>query len=183
VEPRNYKADVDTYLQQCRILHFAGHGYTHPSDPSISSLILEDGESEPLTVSSLFEWNLRKSSPFLAYLSACGTGRIQDEKFIDEGIHLSGFQLAGFRHVIGTLWDVIDETCVDMAKVAYEGIGHGTMTDESVCWGLHHARRALRDRWLKIPVHMRGRRGVRDIQPEGGETGSLDWVPYEHFGV
>ncbi|KUL81328.1 hypothetical protein ZTR_10034 [Talaromyces verruculosus] len=185
VEPRRHKADVDSLLPQCKIFHFAGHGYTHPSDPSMSYLVLADGERHPLTVSSLFELNLRKSSPFLAYLSACGTGRVRDEKFLDESIHLiSGCQLAGFRHVIGTLWDVIDETCVDMAKMTYEAIRDGNMTDESVCRGLHNASRVFRDRWLKIPVQMRGRGGGgRDIQPEGGETGSSDWVPYVHFGV
>ncbi|KUL81895.1 hypothetical protein ZTR_09527 [Talaromyces verruculosus] len=185
VEPPQYKADVESYLAQCKIFHFAGHGYTHPSDPSMSSLVLKDGESYPLTVDSLFELNLRKSSPFLAYLSACGTGLIRDEKFMDESIHLiSGCQLAGFRHVIGTLWEVIDETCVEMARMTYEGITDGHMTDESVCRGLHNASKALRDRWLKIPVQMRGRRGGgRDIQPEGGEISSLDWVPYVHFGV
>ncbi|KUL82059.1 hypothetical protein ZTR_10675 [Talaromyces verruculosus] len=185
VEPSRYKTEVESHLPQCKIFHFAGHGYAHPSDPSFSSLVLEDGKDHPLTVGSLFELNLRKSSPFLAYLSACGTGRVRDEKFMDESIHLiSGCQLAGFRHVIGTLWDVIDETCVDMARMTYEGIRDGNMTDESVCRGLHNASRALRDRWLELPVQMRGRRrGGRDMQPEGGETGSLDWVPYVHFGV
>lgn len=52
----------------------------------MSSLVLEDGENHLLTVGSLFELNLQKSSPFLAYLSACGTGRIRDENFIDESI-------------------------------------------------------------------------------------------------
>lgn len=104
---------------------------------------------------------------------------------MDESIHLiSGCQLAAFRHVIGTLCDVIDKTCVDMAQLTYMRISDGNMTDESVCRGLHNARRALRDRWLKIPVQMRGRRGGgSDMQPEGGETGSLDWVLYVHFGV
>ena len=95
----------------------------------MSSLVLNDGESHPSTVGSLFELNLRKSSPFLGYLSA---GRIRDEKFIDESIHfINGCQLAGFRHVIGTLWDMIDEICVDMAKMIYEAMRDGNVTDES----------------------------------------------------
>ncbi|KAK9311150.1 CHAT domain-containing protein [Lipomyces starkeyi] len=185
VEPSRYKAEVESHLPRCKIFHFAGHGYTHPSDPSMSSLVLEDGEDHPLTVGGLFELNLRKSSPFLAYLSACGTGRVRDERFMDESIHLiSGCQLAGFRHVVGTLWNVIDETCVDMARMTYEEMRDSNMTDDSVCRGLHKASRVLRNRWLKMPVQTRIRGGRdRDIQPEGGETGSLDWVPYVHFGV
>lgn len=79
---------------------------------------------------------------------------------MDESIHLTGgCQLDGFRHVIGTLWNVIDEACVNMAQIVYEGMSAGGMTDESVCRGLHDASRAPRDRWLKIPVKTRGRGG------------------------
>lgn len=75
--------------------------------------------------------NLQEWPPFLAYLSACGTGEIKDQKFFDENIHLiSACQLAGFRHVIGTLWEVDDETCVHMARMTYEGIEDGSATDE-----------------------------------------------------
>ena len=90
--------------------------------------------------------NLRSHSPFLAYLSACGTGQITKESFVDENIHLiRAYQLAGFRHVIGTLWEVDDQICVDMARIIYREIGDGSMTDESVCLGLHKASRKLRD--------------------------------------
>ncbi|KAL4981558.1 hypothetical protein BDW68DRAFT_183374 [Aspergillus falconensis] len=69
------------------------------------------------TVTSLLETNICEHSPFLAYLSARGTGQIKDERFIDESIHLiRAFQLAGFRHVIGTLWNVNAETCMYMAR-------------------------------------------------------------------
>lgn len=78
----------------------------------------------PLTVESLLETNLSSTSPFLAYLSARGTGPILDDSFIDANIHLANaFQWAGFRHVVGTLWSVDDRLCVDVAKVAYEFFG------------------------------------------------------------
>ncbi|KAH6879831.1 hypothetical protein B0T10DRAFT_366784, partial [Thelonectria olida] len=85
--------------------------------------------------------------PFLASLSTCGTGRVKDKRFPDESVHLvNASQLAGFRHVIGTAWDV-DELCVDMARITYEGIRDGGMTNESVCRALHKATRRFRDRW------------------------------------
>lgn len=69
--------------------------------------------------------------------------------FSDESIHLIGAcQVAGFRHVIGTLWQVNDKLCVDMARTFYGGMRDGGMTDESVCLGLHKATIALRDRQL-----------------------------------
>ncbi|KAL4743374.1 CHAT domain-containing protein [Aspergillus similis] len=149
IRPREYKQNIMSCLPQSKIFHFAGHGYTDRSDPSKSHLLLMDGKDSPFTVANLLEMNLRKHSPFLAYLSACGTGRIGDDRFVDESIHLiSAFQLAGFRHVIGTLWEVNDEICVDISKITYETMASGNMTHEAVCRGLHHAIRELRDRSL-----------------------------------
>ena len=113
VQPERLKKDVMSHLLGCDLLHFAGHGHTDTLNPSKSSLLLEDWESDPLSVVDLLEMNLRKHNPFLAYLSACGTGEMRDESLVDESIHLiSACQLAGFRHVIGTLWEVNDESCV-----------------------------------------------------------------------
>jgi CHAT domain-containing protein len=124
------------HLPNFKIFYFAGHGHTDNFDLSQSSLLLQDWKSNRLTVATLLEMNLRERSPFLAYLSACGTGQFKDKKFVDESIHLiSACQLAGFHLVIGTLWEVNDELCVDMARITYEGMRYGGMTDESVCRG------------------------------------------------
>lgn len=206
MEPGTHKHDITAHLPQCKVFHFAGHGHTDGHDPLRSLLFLEDGKENPLTVANLLEMNLREHSPFLAYLSACGTGRIKDKRFVDESIHLiSACQLAGFRHVIGTLWEVNDELCVDMARITYEGMRDGSMTDESVCQGLHNATRQLRDRWLNMPTNSAAKvefpledetcggsagdgdrrhdRLPRDIMCDDDETKPLHWVPYVHFGV
>jgi tetratricopeptide (TPR) repeat protein len=146
IKPGPPPQEVGQLLLQCKFFHFADHGHTD-SDPSKSHFVLEKGQ--PLSIGTLLGMNLRARPPFLAYLSACGTGRLKDERLLDENIHLiSACQLAGFRHVIGTLWEVNDELCVDMARITYEGMIDGGMTDDSVCWGLHKAIRELRDRWL-----------------------------------
>ncbi|KAH8722555.1 hypothetical protein GQ44DRAFT_353570 [Phaeosphaeriaceae sp. PMI808] len=73
---------------------------------------------------------------------------MKDEKLLDESIHLiNACQLAGFRHVVGTLWEVNNESCVDMARLTYEAMKDGGMTDSSVCLGLHRATRKLQDHW------------------------------------
>jgi tetratricopeptide (TPR) repeat protein len=150
VEPGRRRQDVISQLPSCKIFHFAGHGHTDTTDPSQSHLLLDDWRSAPLTVATLLETNLREGSPFLAYLSACGTGQVKDDKSVDESIHLiSACQLAGFRHVIGTLWEVNDESCVDVARITYGEIWNGDMTDASVCRGLHKAIRELRQCWLE----------------------------------
>lgn len=135
IEPEALKEDVVSHLRKCKILHSAGHGYSHTADPSKSQLYLKDWQTKPLTAASLFELNLHREGPFLAYLSACGTGQIKSEKLSDEDIHLiSACQLVGFRHVIVTLWEVNDQSCVDMAAIIYEEIFRGDISDESVPW-------------------------------------------------
>ncbi|QKD48592.2 uncharacterized protein FOBCDRAFT_236235 [Fusarium oxysporum Fo47] len=128
-----------------------GHARTDSEDPIGSYLCLDKEREKCLTVLDLLDINLQSHSPFLAYLSACGTGRIDHNDLADEGIHLiNGFHTAGFRHVIGTLWEVKDEICVDMARITYEGMMQNGMTDEAVSRGLHKASRELRDRWLTM---------------------------------
>ncbi|KAI1052963.1 hypothetical protein LB506_009944 [Fusarium annulatum] len=163
VEPERRKAALIDQLRECKFFHFAGHGCTDPQDPLRSYLCLEDVVTNPLRVGGLLDLNLKDQPPFLAYLSACGTGRIQQEQFMDESVHLiSAFQLAGFQHVIGTLWEVNDKVCVDIAKVVYEGIKDGRMSDHSVAWGLHAASRRLRDSWLEKMNQEGHSRGMRD---------------------
>jgi hypothetical protein len=163
IKPGRRKRDVTSHLRQCKIFHFAGHGCTDNDDPSKSHLLLEDWKNDPLMVATLLEMNIRECSPFLAYLSACRTGQIKDEKFVNESIHLiSAFQLAGFRHVIGTLWEVNDQLCLDMARITYKVMRDGGMTDKSVCRGLHNTTRELRDRWLNMPA--KARRGSKLVR-------------------
>ncbi|QGI70367.1 hypothetical protein CEK26_002700 [Fusarium fujikuroi] len=148
--PTRTKEEVIRYLPDCKIFHFAGHGLAHTEDPSKSCLLLEDWKENSLKVSDLLDMNLRQRSPFLAYLSACGTGQIKDETSFDENINLiSAFQIAGFRHVIGTLWNVQDDISVEMAQMTYQELLDSDISDESICRGLHRATRELRRRWIE----------------------------------
>jgi tetratricopeptide (TPR) repeat protein len=181
VEPQRLKRDVLASLRSCKIFHFAGHGQSNPSEPSQSCLLLEDWKYNPLTVGDLRDHRLQDNSPFLGYLSACSTSANEADRLIDEGIHLvSACQLAGFRHVVGTLWEVSDRYCVDVAKNLYETLRDEGMTDVAVCRGLHRAITVLRDRDNET------RAEGRDAKLLGGrkEQGKpLYWVPYTHFGV
>jgi CHAT domain-containing protein len=203
VEPNPIKEDVVSELPQCKIFHFAGHGSTMGPDPSKSTLLLQDWEKDPLTVSTLLDMDIQQYAPFLAYLSACGTGQVTHEKFLDESIHLiSAFQVAGFRHVVGTLWEVGDDISVSIARITYESIQRGELADESVCEGLHRAVLELRERWFEeqsrtsgrkrkaiSPVGDEGDRDPRDIlvveddEDEDTIVNLPQWVPYVHYGV
>ncbi|KAK6533638.1 hypothetical protein TWF694_002573 [Orbilia ellipsospora] len=174
--------EVLSALSTCNIFHFAGHGSFNPSDPSQSSLLLNDWQTCPLTVSKLWERRSQQNTPFLAYLSACSTGT-SDGKYVEEGINLTNaYQLAGFRHVVGTLWEVNDETCVDVAERFYELVLRDGLEDSNVALALHEAVRALRNDSVES-TSLRGGIDARNGKVISGKRSNLHWIPYVHFGV
>ncbi|KAI1327069.1 hypothetical protein F5Y16DRAFT_410580 [Xylariaceae sp. FL0255] len=164
VEPPPRRSRVMESLQRCTIFHFAGHSNADILDPLQSYLVLEDWSTRRFTVDDLLRLKFGENPPFLAYLSACGTAQVYDETYHDEGMHLANaFQLAGFRHVIGSLWEVRDMACADMARITYESIRADNATDQSVSRGLHKATRMLRDDWARdiiLTGEERSRTGV-----------------------
>ncbi|MCX4791748.1 MULTISPECIES: CHAT domain-containing protein [unclassified Streptomyces] len=134
------------HLPHCPIAHFACHGASHPTDPSQSLLLLHDHQSDPLTVASLAPVRLDHAQ--LAYLSACRTAAIDTANLADEAIHLtSAFQLAGFPHVVGTLWEIDDQIAVTVADTFYTHLRtpDGTIDTSRAARALHQAVRGVRD--------------------------------------
>jgi tetratricopeptide (TPR) repeat protein len=143
---RPTKAAVLGHLPHCPIAHFACHGDSHPTDPSQSRLLLHDHESDPLTVASLIPVRLDHAQ--LAYLSACRTAAIDIANLADEAIHLtSAFQLAGFPHVVGTLWEIDDQIAVTVADAFYTHLRNpdGSFDTSRAAQALHKAVRSVRD--------------------------------------
>ncbi|RYP34795.1 hypothetical protein DL768_011034 [Monosporascus sp. mg162] len=98
--------------------------------------------------------------------------------------------LAGFRHVIGTLWSVDDRLCVDMARITYGVLRDEGISDGAVSAGLHRATRELRNQWVQDVdatgrEESQGSRSARDVELCGStETRRPPhWIPYVHFGV
>ncbi|KAF3314448.1 hypothetical protein TWF173_004791 [Orbilia oligospora] len=194
-------------LKSCSIFHFAGHGESNPSDPSKSSLLVSDWQENPLTVDDLIESDFRQQSPLLAYLSACSTSNNSAEKLQDEAIHLvTACQLAGFKHVVGSLWEVSDKYCVVAAEEIYKMIiEDGAINGDKTALGVHKATRRLREitrgRGEDSPTNPplteglsneeSGARGPRSARPAGyqnridtnSELGNpLIWAAYIHVG-
>lgn len=191
--PAPKREEILAHLRTSKIFHFASHGHSNPTEPSESCLVLGKDEV-PITVADLRDCRLQESSPFLAYLSACSTKVNQAERLVDEEIHLvSACQLAGFRHVVGTLWEVSDEHCVDVARVLYETLRDKGMTDTAVCWGLHRAIKILRDRNIataRIEEAITDGDGDELRQSDWGISsnalqlsGPLLWAAYIHAGL
>ncbi|KEY63854.1 hypothetical protein S7711_10027 [Stachybotrys chartarum IBT 7711] len=200
------RADILSAIHDCKIFHFAGHGETDVSHPLNSAILLD--KAEVFTVGDLLEINLHKTKPFLAYLSACGTGQTRHSDLSDENLHLiAACQIAGFRHVIGTLWEVNDKLCVEMATGTYGYMKQYGMNDDAVSGGLHHTCRSLRSRWVVNSAERKAAMSGRETQKSwnesnikeescsGGDSSRvgrdvtscddlpLSWVPYVHYGM
>jgi CHAT domain-containing protein len=86
----------------------------------------------------------------LAFLSACSTAR-PDDRLADEAIHLaSAFQLAGYRHVVGTLWPISDSHAVRLADDFYAELASAGSVAIAAS-ALHTVTRRLRDRRHQTP--------------------------------
>jgi tetratricopeptide (TPR) repeat protein len=129
--------------------HFACHAVSAADGSADGHLVLQD----QLTVSDIAR--LRLDDAALAYLSACDTG-VPREDLDDEALHVAGaFHIAGFRHVIGTLWSIKDSLAAEVAVGFYARLD----TVDDAATALHETVRELR------AVH-----------------GPGAWAPYIHFG-
>jgi CHAT domain-containing protein len=156
-------------LKSCCIAHFACHGFTDHSDPSNSGLILqrqEGGRTEQdrLTAQRVSELDLKNVQ--VAYLSACSTAENKVARLWDEVIHVvSGFQVAGFPHVVGCLWPSVDRVCVGVASGFYSSLLQKGATGgggREVASALREAVMAARATDMAMP---------------------LVWAPFVHYGA
>lgn len=144
------KAIMIAQLRDAGLLHFAGHGFSNPFSPLRSALLLRDWKKAPLTVTDLIDEFRRHDRPrLLAYLSACSSGSSRATGLADEGLHLMiACQLVGFQHVVGSLWEVSDSHCVEVADRFYAALvadGGLLASGEAVARRLRGAVRAMRD--------------------------------------
>lgn len=139
-------ATVIDAIRRHRRLHVAGHAIADLLDPARSRLLVtRDGE---LTAAGI--GHLRLPGAQLAYLSACGTAR-PGTILADEIVHLaSTLHVAGFRHVIGTLWPVADRVALRMARIVYEDLARHD-DPARLAPTVRAATRALRDRYPDHP--------------------------------
>jgi tetratricopeptide (TPR) repeat protein len=154
VDERATRAAVLTALHDASWVHFACHAVEDPLHAAGTGLVLAD---QVLSIQELIAE--RGIGGELAYLSACSTSR--SSRNPDELIHLaSAFQLAGYRHVVGTLWPVADDITARVAHQFYESM-ESVPTADSAATVLNDV---LRD--------------LRQHEPERSDL----WSPFVHVG-
>lgn len=148
-------------------IHFACHAVSDSNNPSNSHLLLlnddDSGAVDRLTVGAVSNVNIKNAQ--LAYLSACCTADNASLVLADESIYIaSGFQLAGFSHVLATLWESNDVACRQVSGDFYRQLfdGRGNGGHRKVSAAFHHAVMRLRDQ--------------NPSQP-------LKWAPFIHTGA
>ncbi|KAJ7898373.1 TPR-like protein [Mycena leptocephala] len=166
--------DALIHLRQSSVVHFACHGTQDLAHPLESGLILSDGR---LKVSELMHKqegeNQENYKPHisLAFLSACETAK-GDRETPDEAMHLAATLLfAGFRTVVGTMWDMQDEDGPRIANKFYEFLFKGCDPDSKppIVPDLIKSADAL---------HY----AVTNLRKEPGVTFKR-WVPFVHYGL
>lgn len=124
-------------LPDHRWTHFACHAVSTADGAEAGQLMLHDHARDPLTVTDLAR--LRLPDAELAYLSACETG-VSREDLADEALHIAGAcHMAGFRHVVGTLWAVRDDVAARVAADFYAALA----ATDAVATGGDAARAAV----------------------------------------
>lgn len=159
--------DVLEHLGSFNAVHFACHGVSNAKTSSHSHLLLlkDSGErADRLTVQDVSQNNNKLSQ--LAYLSASSTAQNSVLTLVDETIHIaSGFQLAGFSHVLATLWPTESEVCKEVAIEFYRSLFNGQDKDaghRKVGMAFHEAVKRARDKNPLLPSK---------------------WAPFVHMGA
>ncbi|MBB4985865.1 MULTISPECIES: CHAT domain-containing protein [Streptomyces] len=137
--------------------HFACHGWLDMTAPAGAGLCLRDRDLSLLDLA-----DLRLDRADLAFLSACHT-RLGAGELPDEAVHTAAaLRIAGFRHVVATLWSINDGAAPEVAAAFYR---HLSGPDGPASTG---AARALH-------------RAVAELRAKD-PTDPTVWVPFVHDG-
>ena len=143
-------------LAEAPSVHLISHAVHDPVNPSLGYVELGDQDLRLTRIS-----RLRPPHAWLAYLSACDTAR-PGPTLPDESLHIaSAFHIAGYPHVVATVWPAADSTAEEVARTFYERLA-STDWCEQPAVALHAAVLAARARHPGRP---------------------LMWVPYLHSGA
>jgi CHAT domain-containing protein len=120
------------------MVHFACHAFSDLKEPAASHLLLAD---RPLTLTDLMHTEPRHAE--LAFLSACTTART-GARLPDEPIHLAAAcQLAGYAHVIASLWPSSDYVSAWLSEQFYAALKAGTAGPAAALHQATHEVRAI----------------------------------------
>ncbi|EXM12698.1 CHAT domain [Fusarium oxysporum f. sp. vasinfectum] len=153
-------------MRRSHVIHFACHGYSDPLNPSQSYVRvrrrLSPGADEGKLTVELISDDATLDKAQIAFLSLYPPAEGKAEQSTDGGLGIiSAFQLAGFKHVVGSLSKADGASHAHVAKSFYQSLKEnrlGENTDWLVAKALHDALRNARDhekdpRWWAPYIH------------------------------
>ena len=150
-------------LQDHRFAHFSCHGILEPGKPFDASFKLYRGKC--LTLLEIIRSRLPSAE--FAFLSACHTAELTENSVAGEGLHLAAaVQFAGFRSVVGTMWEMADIDGHDLAKHFYASV--------------------FSERWKGVPYYERTAEALRDAVRALRRKKNMSterWVNFVHYGA
>jgi CHAT domain-containing protein len=128
-------------LPHVSILHLACHGLEDTTNPHLSGFHLSDGR---LTLAEIIQQDTPHA--LFAFLSACESARGHSVHHPEQSIHLAAALLfAGFKSVVGTLWDMSDVDGPVVAGAVYRELFKGDVLDPRIIpYALDEAVQELR---------------------------------------
>lgn len=144
-------------------MHFACHGVTDTQDPRSSGLLLQKTDEsgitllDQLTMRSISSNNVKGINAKIAYPSACSTAVNAVDLLQDECIHIaSAFQLAGFSHVLATLWMAQDDAArvvvVEFYRRLFSNPDNEVVEHAKVSYSFHQVVKSLREKKRYQPI-------------------------------
>ncbi|MGA1870521.1 MAG: CHAT domain-containing protein [bacterium] len=132
VETKTFKVTrryVQSHLKEYDIVHYCGHADYDPQDKGRCGWVLSDAYFTPKDIHDMAGGEC--AFPCLIFANGCKTGYIETwdcaEKQASEAFDLvNAFLLAGVRHYIGTLWEIVDQSdhsgfCTTFYESLYSG--------------------------------------------------------------
>ncbi|KAG5747205.1 hypothetical protein H9Q70_010117 [Fusarium xylarioides] len=140
-------------LRSSHIIHFTYHEYSNPLNPSQSYLQvrgrLSSGTDEGKLTVELISNNTTLDKAQIAFLSLHPPAEGKTKQLTDGGLGIiSAVQLAGFKHVVGSLSNANGASHALVIKSFYQSLKESRMsenTDWVVAKALHDALRQARD--------------------------------------
>jgi CHAT domain-containing protein len=140
----NASATPNTVLEEMKRhswVHLSCHGWVEHNTPLGSHFTLEGGN---LHVQDIMRVNLQNAE--FAFLSACNSAA-GSRIMLDENLHLtSALQFAGFRSVVGTMWEMYDSDASSLTKDFYFAMGKLGGRYCNAARALHYALKQFRQR-------------------------------------
>jgi CHAT domain-containing protein/tetratricopeptide (TPR) repeat protein len=143
------RGTVTGELPNHSVFHFAGHAVFNEDRPDLSYLALAGDSTRPTGRLEAREIaRLHLSNVRLVVLSACATMKSRPTRSGPIASLAYTFLRAGVRRSISTLWDISDESVVDLLVGLHERIASGTDPGDALSAAqraaLHSARAELR---------------------------------------